>query len=265
MVQIVPWRITDIEAGPTWDAIYGVETQHRDEGQLPTFTPVRDSSILADGLDATHAQVSQASGGRPQTNLYGQLHPTRSVPAGEPLWVRVTLRWSVIAGAAAPHLALATYRSDGYASDTPVGNGGTQYLEAGWMSSTPGRTSADGVLTQTWTIPLGPWGDYAEQSDDPDLYAYAENRGYLTGWTGPFDLFKRGNPSTVWLAWLGGESRPYTGPHAVRLHDFLLEVAYPGELPLRQVQRDDHLAPGGTIRASTGTSRQGSIRARGYE
>src|SRR5690606_37216061 len=109
-----------------------------------------ESSILADGLDSTHAQVEQADGGIPQTQVYGQLHPTRSIPEGDPLWVRVTLRWSVPAGAATLLLMLSTYRTDWYPSDTPVGNAGNQYLEAGYMIATAGRTSADGILTQTW-------------------------------------------------------------------------------------------------------------------
>lgn len=261
MVQIVPWRITDIEAGPTWDALLaasphigGSRTGRLDDFVLPQFTPTRDAGFLRDGNDATHVEVHDDYPGK-WSATYGRLEPLTAIPSGDPEWVRITTRSTVTSGSAGEWI-FGMYTWDG---PPTINEPPDTVNEAGWFAQS---VAPSGTVSSTFTFPTSS-GSEAYIDPDPDLFGYfdASRAG-----AGAFDIFAAGSP--LGPVWVTLDRPQVTGdPGSVRFHDVLVEVAYPGkvEFPLRQVQRDDHLAPGGAIRASTGTSRQGSIRARAYE
>ncbi|MEN3123283.1 hypothetical protein [Janibacter sp. LM] len=241
---IVPWRVTGVEDGPVWDAINGVDYLGP---MLPpaTFVPVRASSILRDGDPSTYVQFTDVAGSGPDGVVCGQLEPTRTPPKGDPLWLRLTVQGEVV-GPAPGHWTL---RLTSFVNGRPEFGNRWAALEPEASASHPVGGFTD--VGRVYHLDSAPsegftWWNVSQELDHRDL------------------TFLRGDRTRpVWLSFL----LPYSdgGSSTVRLSDVLVEVAYPGDRPLRQRQRDDHLAPGGAIRARGANSRQGSIRAKAYE
>lgn len=204
-----------------------------------THVPDDQPEHLWDGSDATYVDFAQGGASTPGFEA-DSFAPVAPIPAGRPMWARFHVRVSVTE-----------------ATDSAVW--GVRVTGGGFGTGLPGRSvypdgsytpfgDGDGIVSGTVTVHR-----LSKGGDDTASDRYS--------WGDELDAFGRDYAGLVRLQYadlFGWEGRFY---------ELWAEVAYEGtpEWPLRQIQRDDHLAPGGTIRASTGTSRQGSIRARGYE
>lgn len=259
MVRLVEWRVEGLEGD--W------AEARTATGYLPPpprfdagCVPVRHSSILRDGDDSTYIDLGFQSYENPSFGIgtqpemaFARLVPQSAVPATPFAWYRITIRWSWVGYAPFPdgypwpfEFDLGVYRG-----------GGSDGMTATVWDTDPGdptiRTSVG-----RFAPPLDGSGPFTIYEGDLELSS--GGLGIGTQWGR--GIFTPPSVEPVWVRFGAVWDEPGA---SVRIYDVLIETAYDGDLPLRQIQRDDHLAPGGTIRASTGTSRQGSIRARGYE